>query len=69
MNKVNRVTTITFWVIGLPLSFFAMVVMGMGLEGIWFGLTLANILNYIIFKCLLHLSDWSEIAEAQQDAY
>src|SRR5690606_9978430 len=57
MGDVNRPTLITFvayWLIGLPMGYFLGVHWAMGVEGIWYGLSLglltSSILLYIRYK-------------------
>jgi len=51
MGDVNRPTWITFvayWIIGLPLGYFMAVTLGIGVKGIWYGLTLGLTISSIL---------------------
>ncbi len=57
MGDVNIPTLITFiayWIIGLPSGYFMGVTLGMGIQGVWYGLTLglltSSLLLYIRYK-------------------
>ena len=48
MGDVNIPTVITFvayWIIGLPAGYYLGIVMGLGAEGIWYGLTLGLLVS------------------------
>ena len=50
VKKVKYVTMISYWVYGIPLSYYCMHKLDMGIEGLWFGPSLAVFLNYIIYE-------------------
>lgn len=48
MGDVNVPTIITFvayWIIGLPVAYFLGIIMGLGADGIWYGLTLGLLVS------------------------
>jgi len=49
MKKVTWVTAIDYWVVGIPISCYAMFKLNMGLQGLWLGPTAAVALNTIIY--------------------
>ena len=49
MKKVTWVTAFDYWVVGIPLSLFAMFRLNLGLQGLWFGPTAAVFLNMFIY--------------------
>jgi Na+-driven multidrug efflux pump len=53
---------ISYWVLGIPLSMYCMFKLDMGIEGLWFGPTLAVTVNYFVYEYNLRNADWEEIA-------
>lgn len=49
VSKIRWVTSLDYWVFGIPLSCYAMFKLNLGIEGLWFGPTLAVFLNYIVY--------------------
>ena len=62
MAKVKWVTTINYWVIGIPVALYLMFKLDMGIEGLWYGPTLACAFNYFIYEYVIKSADWHEIA-------
>ena len=63
MSKVKWVTTIDYWVVGIPLSCLLMFKYDMALTGLWYGPTAACALNYIFYELKIRNSDWQQIAD------
>lgn len=63
MKKVTWVTAIDYWVVGIPLSLYAMFKLHMGLRGLWFGPTAAVFLNTVIYQYVITSADWQVIAD------
>jgi len=63
INKVKFITMISYWVCGIPLSYYCMFSLDMGIEGLWFGPTLAVFINYIFYEINVRKCNWEEIAE------
>ena len=61
--KVMWVTTISYWVIALPLSCALMFHSNMSIEGLWYGPTLAVALNFFAYERTIRNADWQEIAD------
>lgn len=58
MGDVNIPTLITFiayWIIGLPSGYFMGVHLGMGVEGIWYGLTMGLLTSSILLYWRYHI--------------
>jgi MATE family multidrug resistance protein len=49
MSDVKWVTTVAYWVVGIPVSYFLMFEKNMDLEGLWYGPTLACLINYLYY--------------------
>ena len=56
--KVMWVTTISYWVIALPLSCMLMFHSHMSIEGLWYGPTLAVALNFFAYERTIRNADW-----------
>lgn len=50
IKKVKFATMVSYWVFGIPLSYYCMNTLGMGIEGLWFGPSLAVFLNYFVYE-------------------
>lgn len=50
MSQVKWTATISYWVLGIPVSYYLMFTKDMKLEGLWFGPTLACFLNYAFYE-------------------
>lgn len=71
MGDVNRPTWITFvayWIIGLPLGYFMAVTLGIGVKGIWYGLTIgliiSSILLYLRYRRVVNKFEEAAVATA-----
>lgn len=49
IGKVKWVTVFDYWVIGIPCSIYFMFTMQMGIQGLWYGPTIAVFLNYLFY--------------------
>jgi Na+-driven multidrug efflux pump len=58
MRDVRFVTAFNYWVLGIPLSVYTMFKLDMGLEGLWYGPTIACLMNYIMYEYKIHSCDW-----------
>ena len=63
MSKAKYVTIVDYWLIGIPISCWALFDANYGLEGLWFGPTLAVILNYVQYSYFTSTTDWDEVAK------
>lgn len=63
VHKVKFITMISYWVYGIPLSYYCIKYLDMGIEGLWFGPTLAVFINYVFYEMHVRKSNWEEIAE------
>jgi MATE family multidrug resistance protein len=50
IKKVRFTAMITYWLFGIPLSYYCMFKLEMGIEGLWFGPSLAVLLNYCVYE-------------------
>jgi Na+-driven multidrug efflux pump len=58
MDKVKWVSMINYWAVGIPLSYFLMFKKDMALEGLWYGPTVACLLNYVSYEIAIRRFDW-----------
>mmetsp|Transcript_4761 Transcript_4761/g.8148 ORF Transcript_4761/g.8148 Transcript_4761/m.8148 type:complete len:185 (+) Transcript_4761:994-1548(+) len=49
LSKVKHVTIVDYWVVGIPISIYMMFTLKMGLEGLWYGPTVACALNFLFY--------------------
>ena len=63
VSEVKWVTTINYWIVGIPLSSYMMFGLKMSLEGLWYGPTAACFLNYVMYEYKIHSSNWQLIAD------
>tara|TARA_B110000285_G_scaffold202095_1_gene237180 strand:+ start:595 stop:1143 length:549 start_codon:yes stop_codon:yes gene_type:complete len=63
VKKVKFATLVSYWVYGIPLSYYCMFKLDMGIEGLWFGPSLAVALNYAVYEYAIGKADWYEVAE------
>ena len=63
MKKVVWVTAFDYWVVGIPISYLAMFKADLKVQGLWFGPTLAVLLNYLFYSKVIYDTDWQEIAD------
>ena len=63
VNKVKWVTSVAYWLIGIPLSSTLMFYAGMGIEGLWYGPTVAVMVNFFYYLRTVNNADWQEIAD------
>ena len=61
--KVKFIPLFSYWVVGIPLSLFAMFVCDLELEGVWYGPTTAVAINYIFYTYMLRKQDWPTMIE------
>ena len=45
---VNTITFFAYWIVGLPIAYFLGVKTGVGVKGIWYGLTLGLLTSSIL---------------------
>ena len=58
IRKVKYATMISYWIYGIPLSYYAMFKLELGITGLWFGPSLAVFLNYVIYERAIYMADW-----------
>ena len=63
INRVVWVTAFDYWVIGIPISYYAMFSINMGIKGLWYGPTLAVFMNYLFYSKEIYFADWQEISD------
>ena len=63
VKRVKYATMISYWVYGIPLSYYCMYKLDMDAEGLWFGPTLAVLLNYMVYEHAISKADWQLVAE------
>ena len=63
VKKVKYATMISYWVYGIPLSYYCMENLELGIEGLWFGPSLAVLLNYVIYENAISKANWQLVAE------
>lgn len=50
VKKVKYATMVSYWVYGIPISWYGMFKLDLGITGLWFGPSLAVFLNYLIYE-------------------
>ena len=56
--KAKGITMISYWFFGIPLSCFMMFYMDKGIEGLWYGPTLAVCINYFYYMHIVYNANW-----------
>lgn len=64
VGQVKWVSTIGYWVIGIPVSCFLMFYKDMKLEGLWWGPSIACLLNYTCYEIKVQSLNWQDVADA-----
>lgn len=67
VKRIRYTTLVSYWVFGLPLALAAGVYGGAKLQGLWYGPTLACLLNYIFYEYIIRSTNWEEQAKAIAD--
>ena len=63
MKQAKYVTLVSYWVVGIPLSYVLMFKADMSCEGLWYGPTAACLLNYVFYEYYIRRADWQQIAD------
>lgn len=63
IKEVRWASTINYWVIGLPISCYLMFSKNLFLYGLWWGPTVAVLLNFLTFEYKVQTADWQEICD------
>ena len=58
LSKVKWVTFLDYFVVGIPISVYAMINCDLGIQGLWIGPTVAVVLNYIFYQIVIIQVDW-----------
>jgi len=58
MQKAKWITVFNYWVLGIPISLLMMFKLQMGIEGLWYGPTLAVLLNYVAYTWIVESANW-----------
>lgn len=56
--KVRWVSAVGYWVLGLPLSCVLLFYAEMGIQGLWFGPSLAVAHNFFRYEWAIRSADW-----------
>lgn len=67
VKRIRYTTLVSYWVFGLPLALGVGVYGGAKLQGLWYGPTLACLLNYIFYEYVIRSTDWEQQAQAIAD--
>ena len=59
----STITIIGYWVIGIPISLYGVFKMDLGIEGLWYGPTLAIVFNFSFYYMMVLKTNWNKIAE------
>ncbi|HEY0769607.1 MAG TPA: MATE family efflux transporter, partial [Sphingobacteriaceae bacterium] len=54
VNIPTAITFVAYWVIGLPVAYILGIVMGLGANGIWYGLTLGLLVSAALLFIRFH---------------
>ena len=57
VKQVRWVTIVSYWVLGIPLSMHSMFEANLGIQGLWYGPTLAVFLNYLLYSKVIVETD------------
>jgi len=63
VKQVRFITIFSYWVLGIPLSIYAMWPLELCIEGLWFGPTLAVFVNYFFYEYSLSTADWQDVID------
>lgn len=58
MQRAKWLTAFDYWVLGIPVSIHMMFKLKLGIEGLWYGPTLAVFMNYILYSWIIYSADW-----------
>lgn len=61
--KVRWIPIFDYWVLGIPLSMYCMFKIDLGIQGLWFGPTLAVFLNYLFYQRVILGADLQKISD------
>jgi MATE family multidrug resistance protein len=59
----STITITGYWIIGIPLSLASVFEFGWGIEGLWYGPTVACAFNFAFYYIMLVKTNWQEIAD------
>jgi len=62
VSKIKFVTIISYWGVGIPVAWYLMFKKDMKLVGLWYGPTVACMLNFIYYEYIVNTVDWQDIA-------
>ena len=65
LHDVRFVSIFGYWIVGIPLSIYAMKSLKMELDGLWVGPTVAVIINFILYEIKLRTVKWHEASDDQ----
>ena len=63
VKQVRWVTIVDYWVLGIPLSMYCMFKANMGIQGLWYGPTLAVLMNYLFYQKVILGADMQKISD------
>ena len=63
VKQVRWVTIVSYWVLGIPLSMYSMFEANLGIQGLWYGPTLAVFINYLLYSKVIVETDIQRISE------
>lgn len=58
LDQVKWVTFLDYFVVGIPVSYYAMIHYNLGIQGLWVGPTVAVVLNYVFYQIVISKADW-----------
>jgi len=56
--KIRFVTIVSYWVFGIPVAWYLMFQQDMKLKGLWYGPTLACLINFVYYQYIINTTDW-----------
>ena len=66
-SKAKWITSIDYWLVGIPISCVCIFKLDMSLAGLWYGPTVACMLNYYFYERIINSADWQEIVDQTRD--
>jgi len=60
VGKIKFVTIVTYWFFGIPTAWYLMFKQDLKLRGLWYGPTIACLLNFVYYEVIIHRTDWVE---------
>ena len=68
MQKTGAiVTSIAYWVMGIPIALISVYTFGQGIRGLWYGPTVAVLFNTCAYQWMITKIDWPDLIHRMQE--